>query len=174
MIQTDTQKVRVSLHWTSTIKPQDQKELLAVWFNSDIRHKLHKLHSLRKKQKRPNSAISSDRVASAELSMQAQMTEAKSEYETKLVNEFTISNNSKIYSYLRSFSKNDDLPLTLFLKSESAATSPSKAALFNKFFHSVFSKKLSRTSVCSLNLPISCSALLLLMNWIHTMHPVLS
>ena len=81
------------------------------------------------------------------------MTVAKSKYESKLVNDLALSNNSKIYSYLRSFSKNDDLPPMLHLKSESASTSPSKAALFNKFFHSVFNKKLALPSVQSLNLP---------------------
>ena len=44
-------------------------------------------------------------------------------------------------------------PPVLFLESESAATSPSKAALFNKFFHSVFSKKLALPFFQSLNLP---------------------
>ena len=126
---------------------------LVVWFNSDIHHKLHILHSLRKKQKRPNSTISHERVASAELSMQAQMTEAKSTYESKLVNDFAFSNNCKIYLYLRSFSKNNEFPPTLSLESESAGTSPSKAALFNKIFHSAFSKKLAVPSVRSLNLP---------------------
>ena len=94
-----------------------------VWFNSDIRHKHHKLHSLRKKQKRSNSTICRERVASAELSMQAQMIGAKStcKYESKLVNDLTFSNNSKIYSYLRSFSKNDELPPMVHLKSESAS-----------------------------------------------------
>ena len=63
--------------------------------------------------------------------MQAQMTEAKSKYESKLVNDFAFSNNSKIYSYLKSSSKNDDFPPMLSLESEYAGTSPSKDALFN-------------------------------------------
>ena len=124
-----------------------------MWFNSEIRHDVHKLHSLRKKQKRPNSTIISDRVASAELSLQEQMVEANSRYESKLVNDVAFSNNSRIYSYLRSFSKNDDFPPVLFLESESAATSYNKAALFNKFCHSVFSNKSPLPPVQGLNLP---------------------
>ena len=88
-----------------------------VWFNTDIRHKLHILHSLRKKQKRTNSTISSERVASAELSMEAQMTEPKSKDESKLVNDLAFSNSGNIYSYLKSFSKNYDFPPPLSLES---------------------------------------------------------
>ena len=48
--------------------------------------------------------------------MQAQMIEAKSKYESKLVNDFAFSNNSKIHSYLKSFSKNNDLPPSTILR----------------------------------------------------------
>ena len=56
---------------------------------------------------------------------------------------------------------NDDFPPVHFLESESAATSQNKAALFNKFFHSVFNKsslpavqglKLSDKLLCSIAL----------------------
>ena len=79
-------------------------------FNSEIHQDLHKLHLLRKKQKRPNSTINSERVDLAKSPLQNQMVKAKSRYESKLVNEFVFSNKSESYSYLRSFPR-----MTLFL-----------------------------------------------------------
>ena len=62
------------------------------------------------------------------------MVEDKFRNESKLSNDLEISKNSKSYSYLKGFSKNDDFPPVLFLESEFAATSHNKAALFKKFF----------------------------------------
>lgn len=112
-----------------------------TWFNSEICHNLHQLRSLRKKLKRSNSPIISEKVTSAELSLQKQIIKAKSRYESNLVTNFALSNNSKIYSYIKSFSKHSDFPPTISFDSVQATNSADRAAVFNQFFHSKFNNK---------------------------------
>ena len=52
-----------------------------------------------------------------------------------------MSNNSKIYSYIKSFSKHSDLPPTISFDSVQATNSADKAAVFNRFFDSIFNNK---------------------------------
>ena len=124
-----------------------------AWFNSDIRHSLNKLHSLRKRFKRPNLPSTCNKLSVAEASLQSKMLDARSKYESTLVSDFACSKNSKIYSYIKSFSKHMDLPPTVFLESAQAATPAGKAALFNDFFHSVFNTKSPLPSITNLHLP---------------------
>ena len=81
------------------------------------------------------------------------MIEAKSRYESNLVTNFALSNNSKIYSYIKSFSKHSDLPPTISFDSVQATNSADKAAVFNRFFHSIFNNKSPAPSTKDLYVP---------------------
>ena len=145
-----------------TVKPSKSP----MWFNSEIHDELHKLHSLRKIQKRPNSAISSERVDLAKSPFQNQMVKAKCRYESKLVNDLVFSNNSESYSYLRGFPR-----MTLFLQyfrwSQNLLI-----PLLTRPLSSTDSFILSSIRICLFHIfkvwtcLISCSALLLSLNWI--------
>ena len=80
------------------------------------------------------------------------MINAKFRYESILVEDFALSNNTEITCILRAFEEWWFFSNT-FLESESAVPSPNRAAHFSKFFHSVFNKKLWLTPVQGLNLP---------------------
>ena len=109
------------------------------WFTPSIRHHLHIVHSLRKAYRKHPSPSNSNKLASAEQQIQILMSEAKLEFEDHLVATFAHNNSSKIYSYIRTLSRNSGLPPVMYLDSISATTNSDKAELFNQFFHSVFS-----------------------------------
>ena len=95
--------------------PKASRVLYGLILKSAPTYNVHQLCSLKKKLKRSNSPIISEKVTSAELTLQKQMIEPKSRYESNLVTNFALSNNSKIYSYIKSFSKYSDLcPLIQF------------------------------------------------------------
>ena len=66
------------------------------------------------------------------------MSIAKSNYESELVRAFTNKESSKIYNYIKSLSRYDTLPPTMYLNSTPALSNSEKASLFNHYFHSVF------------------------------------
>ena len=72
--------------------------------------------------------------------LQSKLIQAKSDYESKLIESHNISNSSAIYSYIRSISNQNILPSTLFLDNTIAVSDADKASLFNKYFHSVFTR----------------------------------
>ena len=72
---------------------------------------------------------------------------AKTCYETKLVNDFARDRNSKIYSYIKSISRQDQLPPQMFHESISAVSDKDKANLFNRYFFSVYSSNSSSISL---------------------------
>ena len=72
--------------------------------------------------------------------LQSKLVQAKSDYETKLIESHNISNSSAIYTYIRSISNQNVLPSTLFLDDNFAVSDTDKAYLFNKYFHSVYTR----------------------------------
>ena len=124
-----------------TSKPQTKTN--PKWFNSEIRNNLHKIHSLRRRCKRCPSAENTSLLSNAELLLQVQMSEAKVKFETSLVNNFAVSNDSTIYKYIKSLSGQDKIPPTVFHNSVTASTPTDKATLFSKYFHSVFNSTAS-------------------------------
>ena len=78
------------------------------------------------------------KLTQAESLLQAKMSIAKSNYESELVRAFANKESSKIYNYIKSLSRHDTLPPTMYLNSTPALSDSEKASLFNHYFHSVF------------------------------------
>ena len=72
--------------------------------------------------------------------LQSKLVQAKSDYENSLIESHHTSHPSVIYSYIRSISNPNVLPSTLHLDNTFAASDLDKASLFNKYFHSVFTR----------------------------------
>ena len=62
------------------------------------------------------------------------MTEAKSNYEQNLINNYANHNNLLIFKYISSITKSDSLPQQMYLGADTATCDQDKARLFNKFF----------------------------------------
>ena len=109
------------------------------WFNSDIRHHLKCLRTLKRKFKNQPTQIRESKINHLQ-NLQSKLMQAKSEFETKLIEAHQISNSSALYSYIRSISYQNALPSTLYLDDLSAVSDTDKASLFNQFFYSVFTR----------------------------------
>ena len=108
------------------------------WFSSDIRHDLNCIHTLRRMFKKLPTSSNHLKLTQAESHLQAKMLLAKSNYEFELVRAFTNKESCKIYNYIRSLSRHNMLPPTMYLNSIPSITDSEKASLFNQYFHSVF------------------------------------
>ena len=110
------------------------------WFNSDIRHHLKCLRTLKRKFKNQPTQIRESKINHLQNLLQSKLMQAKSEFETKLIEAHQTSNSSALYSYIRSISYQNALPSTLYLDDLSAVSDTDKASLFNQFFYSVFTR----------------------------------
>ena len=64
--------------------------------------------------------------------LQILMKEAKLNYEATLVQQFSYSNNSRIFQYISSLKKQSTLPLTMSFNNSNANSDYDKAELFNR------------------------------------------
>jgi len=110
------------------------------WFTPAIKHRLNCVHSLRKKCKKKPSDNLKLKLQAEEDNLQVLITEAKSEYEAKLINNYS-ANNNLIYKYISSLSKIDGFPPQMHLGTDTATCDQDKAELFNSYFYSVFNDK---------------------------------
>ena len=109
-----------------------------IWFNSEIRHCIKRLRTLRRRYKRHLTQHTSNVINSLENSLQDKIKTAKQNYESNLITNNTLINNSKIFRYLKSITKpTNNLPVINF-NSSTVDTDCSKANLLNQYFHSVF------------------------------------
>ena len=108
------------------------------WFNGEIIHKVHKVRSLRKKWRLLSSVKNTITLKEAESNLHHNICEAKSDFESSLVQDFAYKHNNRIHSYIRSFMKHSSLPTAMYHDSEVESTSSGKASIFNSFFHSAF------------------------------------
>ena len=83
------------------------------WSLSDIRHDLNCIHTLRTMFKKQPTSSNHLKLPQAESLLQAKMSLAKSNYESKLVRAFANKESSKIYNYIKSLSRHDTLPPTI-------------------------------------------------------------
>ena len=110
------------------------------WFNSSIRHQINRVRTARKKTNAKPSVVNKLKLEDAECCLCDMMSAAKFSYESQLVNEFAVSNNNKIYKYINSIIKSENLPDIMHLNGQSASTNTNRATLFNTFFKSVYFK----------------------------------
>ena len=69
------------------------------WFNSSIRHNINRVRTLRCKYNRHPSEMNKLKLENNETLLQAEITNAKADYESTLISSFSY-NNSKIYKYI--------------------------------------------------------------------------
>ena len=126
------------------------------WFDSNIRHTLNCLRTLRRKY---NSCPTSHRqlkIQSLEEQLQAQISSAKSAFESNLLMSLQTNDSTKIYSYIRSITGQNNIPHSLHFNNTSVDSDQDKATLFNRYFHSVYTNSsFSLPNVCDLPQPDS-------------------
>ena len=108
------------------------------WFTSSIRHNLNRTRSFRKAYRNAPTQTNRNKLEEAEKKLQILMKEAKLNYEATLVQQFSYSNNSRIFQYISSLKKQSTLPLTMSFNNSNANSDYDKAELFNDYFFSVF------------------------------------
>jgi len=75
------------------------------------------------------------KIESLDLTLQQEITQAKLNFESTLINNFTQVNSNKIYSHIKSITKSKSLPATIHFDSNSASTNTDKANLFTSYFY---------------------------------------
>ena len=105
------------------------------WFNSDIRHNIKQLRTLRCRYKQNPTHHISCTINSLELTLQNKINAAK---QYNFINSHATTNNNKIFKYLKSIRKSNNVPSVIQFESSTANTDCAKANLFNRYFHSVF------------------------------------
>ena len=115
------------------------------WFTPDIKHHINKLRYFRRKDRSKSTTQSKSKIRLEEL-LQSEISEARSRWEEKLVNNFASSDSNKIFSYLRSLGRSTTLPNPMYLDSREGSTPQVKAKLFNEYFHSVLNTTSSSTT----------------------------
>ena len=108
------------------------------WFTPPLCHQLKCLHTLRKSCKHSPTPPNLEHLDHAETEFQQNIIRAKSSYEADLIFNYADGSVSKIYNYIRSTTKAETIPTVLNLDSATVTTDADKAALFNQYFHSVF------------------------------------
>ena len=100
-----------------------------------------------------------NQLASLESQLQENISASRTNYESRLVHDYSHSNSSKIFRYIKSFLKHDLFPPMMFLNEVVASTDQHKAELFNQFFFSVYSQKLPNVAMSSASSPadVLCS-----------------
>ncbi|XP_065893973.1 uncharacterized protein [Dysidea avara] len=119
-------------------KFQLQSNQYPKWFSRDIRHQLKCLHTLRRTHKRSPTPHNTAKLRLADEHFQQSVALAKSNYESSLINSYAESSNPAIYHYIRSYTKSGTIPPTVHLDDTTASSDASRASLFNRYFHSVF------------------------------------
>ena len=109
------------------------------YFTPPIRHQVNCVRSLKKKYHKSPTNANLTRLNNTEKLLANQINSAKSEYESRLINDFAFNNQPKIYKYIRNIKKSTSIPNTVHFGEASATEDVNKAILFNKFFYSVFS-----------------------------------
>jgi len=85
------------------------------WFTSTIRHKIKCLRTLHRKFAHHPSPHLASKIESLNLTLQLEITQAKLNFESTLINNFTQVNSNKIYGYIKSITKSKSLPATIHL-----------------------------------------------------------
>ena len=119
---------------------------LPKWFNQQLRHNLKCLRTLRRKHISNPTQYRLNKLNNLEAQLHADIAQAKMNYESKLVHDFACNKNPKLYSHIRSVTRQNHLPQQLTLDHRIATTDEEKANLFNEYFFSVYSTHSSFTA----------------------------
>ena len=111
---------------------------LPKYFTSNIKHQINCIRTLRKKKVRFPTNYNTNCLLEAELCLSKDIAQAKSNYESKLIQDFASHNQPKIYRYIRNLRKSDSLPPSVSYDNNVASEDHARALLFNTFFYPVF------------------------------------
>jgi len=110
-----------------------------MWYNSEIRHCINHLRTLCRRYKRHPTYHVLDIVNSTENSLKDKIKTAKQSFESHLINSYMLhQNNNKIFKYLKSITRSNNIPSVMNFDSLNANTDSNRANLFNQHFHSIF------------------------------------
>ena len=137
--------------YTPVIKKRSHHQ--PPWFTSSIWHQLHRVHSLRTKCKHNPSPHNASILSAAESTLHTDISTARVAFESLLVDTFAYSKDSKIYDYIRIFSKSGGIPSVLQYQSQTLTAATDKANAFNDFFHSVFNSSCMDVALTDLPFP---------------------
>ena len=107
------------------------------WFSPGLHHALNKLHNLCRKFRKSFTADHATSLFQAESQFQKGILGAKLSYESRLINDYVTTDNSKIFKYVHSITKQDFISSSVSCNHQSAISNTNKANLFNSFFHSM-------------------------------------
>ena len=97
------------------------------WFTPSLKHKIKCLRLLRKRYSKSPTPHIKDRLQAAEFEAAEEASAAQSAYESKLINDFATTNQPKIFSYIRSLTKSDPIPHTVYYNDNSTTNDKQKA-----------------------------------------------
>ena len=97
------------------------------WFNGEIIHRIHKVRSFCKKHRMSPSVRNTLFLKNAESNLLQNISEAKLEFESRLIQDFAFKRNNNIHNYIRSFTKQASLPSVMYFDSQKESTSSGKA-----------------------------------------------
>ena len=137
-----------------TLSTKTRRQHHPIWFNSTIRNNLHKIHTLRKQQKRNPSQQKLAHLQSAESLLQTEISNSRINFESSLLTNYASSKDGKIFTYIKSFSTNNNsIPPVMNYQSSTITSDLDKANAFNKLFNSVFNSTSTDVSLNCLNFP---------------------
>ena len=110
------------------------------WISADLKHQLNCLKSLRKRLRKSATELNALKLQEAESNVQESIYNAKSNFEANLVRDYAGKKNYNIFKHIRNVANISAIPKTMFFDSLTAKSAGEQAILFNKFFHSVFTK----------------------------------
>jgi len=126
------------LHYIFILKIKLKPNNLPKYFTSSIKYQLNCIRTLRKKKLRSTTDYNTGYLLEAELRLSRDIVQAKSNYESKLIQDLACHNQSRIYQCIRSLRKADALPPLVIYNDSIASYDTIKASLFNRCFCSVF------------------------------------
>lgn len=102
------------------------------WVTPLLQHKYNCLRSSKKKCKNPSAAKLS-RISQSEQMLLSELSSAKSEYESRLIQDFAFKKNYKIFSHLKNLTGGDKIPPIVNFESVSASTDYERASIVLSF-----------------------------------------
>ena len=103
------------------------------WYTLELRHLSKCLRSAKKRFTKHATPHLQLKINNLESDYHSKILHAKSNYESRLVQSFAGSHNSKIYDYIQTLCKSRSIPLTVSLNKSNATSDTDKAELFNSF-----------------------------------------
>ena len=130
-----------------------------VWFNKDIRHQINCLKTLRRKTKQWFNLDKLKRLQEAEDRLQKSIIAARVSYAKKLLCDCLEHSNYMLFRYIHSTTEKRSIPEVLYFDTQCGSNDAQNANLFNKFFHSIFTRSSTNSIDLISDMPSSLTEL---------------